>query len=444
MKNILLIFLLIFTTTLFAQNNGRIVGTTPDKINTYLGLTRANDTLKLGGTVYESYALSSSGGVKWQTMENMSRSIYTDEDGARFGLEHFDQTFRLYSHANVYTGGGEPRLEFRRQQGNTITGLKAVNSGDMIGQIMFRKYNNPSHVHTGGLVGTSAGDSTTNNFELKLAGNGADIRVGNSLAAGNNYGVEVNTPTTAKFKVNNNSIEKMTIKDVIKFYGKYKFPNALPTSGQVLSFKGAADSSLVWDIPDTVSATVLRYVGSTSVNLVSGTNNLSIGSAGVSLGAANSFSLLGPISVGALALVDGVGAFYNSYDGKGIIYGGDYSATFVDASIVSKLYVDNAIKNRLIENYNNITSTTSPVTLSSTISDNLINQGGTQASFTLNLPASPAIGQVCHITFSNEITSLTVDGNGNAVIGSTSMTAFAGFRLSYKYYPGKWVCLNLI
>lgn len=64
MKNILLIFLLIFTTTLFAQNNGRIVGTTPDKINTYLGLTRANDTLKLGGTVYESYALTSSGGVK--------------------------------------------------------------------------------------------------------------------------------------------------------------------------------------------------------------------------------------------------------------------------------------------------------------------------------------------------------------------------------------------
>ena len=95
----------------------------------------------------------------------------------------------------------------------------------------------------------------------------------------------------------------------------------------------------------------------------------------------------------------------------------------------------------LTEQYNEVTSTTSPVTLSSAIADNLINQGGTQATFTLNLPASPVDGQVCTITYVNNITTLTLDGNGTTVIGSAVTTGVPGSQRKYKYYAaaGAWV-----
>jgi len=95
----------------------------------------------------------------------------------------------------------------------------------------------------------------------------------------------------------------------------------------------------------------------------------------------------------------------------------------------------------LTEQYNEVTSTTSPVTLSSTIADNLINQGGTQATFTLNLPASPVDGQVCTITYVNNITTLTLDGNGTTVIGSAVTTGVPGSQRKYKYYAAAsaWV-----
>jgi hypothetical protein len=88
------------------------------------------------------------------------------------------------------------------------------------------------------------------------------------------------------------------------------------------------------------------------------------------------------------------------------------------------------------ELYNTITSTTSPQTLSSTRADNLINQGGTQATFTLNLPASPVDGQVCMITYNNAITTLTIDGNGNTIVGSAVTTAVAGSQRKFKFYTG--------
>jgi hypothetical protein len=88
----------------------------------------------------------------------------------------------------------------------------------------------------------------------------------------------------------------------------------------------------------------------------------------------------------------------------------------------------------LQEAYNNVTSTTSPVTLSSTIPDNLINQGSTQATFTLELPPSPVDGQVCSITYANAITVLTIDGNGTTVVGSAVTTAVPGSRRMWKYY----------
>jgi hypothetical protein len=94
------------------------------------------------------------------------------------------------------------------------------------------------------------------------------------------------------------------------------------------------------------------------------------------------------------------------------------------------------------EAYNEITSTSSPQTLSSTYSDNLINQGGTQATFTLNMPASPDDGQVCTITFNNAITTLTIDGNGETIVGSAVVTGVPGSQRKFKFYSGiGWIKL---
>ena len=90
----------------------------------------------------------------------------------------------------------------------------------------------------------------------------------------------------------------------------------------------------------------------------------------------------------------------------------------------------------LHEQYNTVTSTTSPVTLSNTQSDNLINQGSTQASFTLLFPATPSDGQVLSITYNNAITSLTLDGNGNTIVGSAVTTAVPGSQRKFKFYAG--------
>jgi hypothetical protein len=90
----------------------------------------------------------------------------------------------------------------------------------------------------------------------------------------------------------------------------------------------------------------------------------------------------------------------------------------------------------LSEPYNTITSTSSPQTLSSTISDNLINQGSTQFTFTLNLPGSPADGQVCTITYNNAISNLTIGGNGNTILGSPVTTAVIGSQRKFKFYTG--------
>ena len=88
------------------------------------------------------------------------------------------------------------------------------------------------------------------------------------------------------------------------------------------------------------------------------------------------------------------------------------------------------------EAYHEITSTSSPQTLSSTYSDNLINQGGTQATFTLNMPASPEDGQVCYITFNNAISTLTIDGNGETIVGSAVTTGVPGSQRKFKFYTG--------
>jgi len=88
------------------------------------------------------------------------------------------------------------------------------------------------------------------------------------------------------------------------------------------------------------------------------------------------------------------------------------------------------------EAYNEITSTSSPQTLSSNYSDNLINQGGTQASFTFEMPPSPEDGQICTLTYNNAISVLTLDGNGETSIGTAVTTAVAGSQRKFKFYSG--------
>jgi len=88
------------------------------------------------------------------------------------------------------------------------------------------------------------------------------------------------------------------------------------------------------------------------------------------------------------------------------------------------------------EKYYNLTSTSSPQTLSNDFSDNLINQGSTQATFTLKFPASPVDGQICTITYNNNITDLTLDGNGNTIVGSAVITGVPGSQRKFKFYSG--------
>jgi hypothetical protein len=95
------------------------------------------------------------------------------------------------------------------------------------------------------------------------------------------------------------------------------------------------------------------------------------------------------------------------------------------------------------EAYYEINSTSSPQNLSNTYSDNFINQGGTQAAFTLVFPASPEDGQVLTITYNNNISTLTLDGNGNTIVGTTVTTAVAGSQRKFKFYAGAGVWIRI-
>ncbi len=83
--------------------------------------------------------------------------------------------------------------------------------------------------------------------------------------------------------------------------------------------------------------------------------------------------------------------------------------------------------------YNYVTSTSSPQLLKIN-QDNLIDQGGTQATFTFNLPASPHDGATVDLTFNNAVTVVVVSGGATAVNGTALTAAAIGSRATYKYY----------
>ena len=151
-------------------------------------------------------------------------------------------------------------------------------------------------------------------------------------------------------------------------------------------------------------------------------------------GGAMDYVVLGEV----LKLSASMAQLYNY--GTGTKEAADLSKT--ESAYIAKFATDGTLieKPDNTERYNTITSTTSPVTLSSTIADNLINQGSTQATFTFRLPASPVNGQISKATFANAVTVLTIDGNGTTVTGTLPTTVNTGQQIIFKNYTGLgWV-----
>lgn len=138
--------------------------------------------------------------------------------------------------------------------------------------------------------------------------------------------------------------------------------------------------------------------------------------------------------VGQITLGGGVARFSDNRGTPiGIEYDSDYSATIAtNARSIPDVGTVRLLQKS--ETYNTITSTSSPQVLED--GDNLLNQGGTQATFTFNLPASPIDGELCLLTFNNAVTVLTISGNGNSVVGSLPTTAAIASHFEFKFYTG--------
>lgn len=64
----------------------------------------------------------------------------------------------------------------------------------------------------------------------------------------------------------------------------------------------------------------------------------------------------------------------------------------------------------------------------------LIHATGTLTALTVKLPAAPTDGQIAEFSFDSIVTSLTVNGNGNTIVGTPLTTlAAAGGHFSYRY-----------
>lgn len=87
--------------------------------------------------------------------------------------------------------------------------------------------------------------------------------------------------------------------------------------------------------------------------------------------------------------------------------------------------------------YNAIRGLISPITLSSTVTDNFIDQGGTQAGFTFSLPGSADDGFISRLVFNNAVTSLTINAADSAAIfGTVPITATQYAVYTFKFYTG--------
>lgn len=128
---------------------------------------------------------------------------------------------------------------------------------------------------------------------------------------------------------------------------------------------------------------------------------------------------------------------------RGIIYGGDYNATFIDRSLVDKGYVDNAVTT---SNKYNIKVITSDSTLNTTGHTYLINHA---SPITLTLPTVGAVndGLVFKIkdvsgnAYTNIITIIgDIDGGSSASIN----TDHGALEIVYSHAMGAWYTLSFI
>jgi hypothetical protein len=66
------------------------------------------------------------------------------------------------------------------------------------------------------------------------------------------------------------------------------------------------------------------------------------------------------------------------------------------------------VRKNVVECATEVTSSSSPVQLTATCFDNLINQGITPMSCTFMLPESPVNGQICRLVFNNAVTTMVI------------------------------------
>jgi len=132
-------------------------------------------------------------------------------------------------------------------------------------------------------------------------------------------------------------------------------------------------------------------------------------------------------------IIDSSGLSVTESGGIGIVYTADYSSGILSNNrSLTDMFT---VRENAIENYNTITTTSSPANLNGVAPDYLIAQGGTQATFTFSLPATPDNGEVCKLTFSTAVTALTITAQGGiTILGTAATTAAVGTQIAYKYY----------
>lgn len=92
--------------------------------------------------------------------------------------------------------------------------------------------------------------------------------------------------------------------------------------------------------------------------------------------------------------------------------------------------------------YTPLTGTTVTIK-SNSIQDNLIAPSSNLAALQIDLPVDPFEGQTVQLTFSRPVTTLTITGNGNNILGTNPTAAVIGNRFTFKFYKDlKWIRIN--
>ena len=135
---------------------------------------------------------------------------------------------------------------------------------------------------------------------------------------------------------------------------------------------------------------------------------------------------------------DGNGALPILYNGIALV-GGEMVATQM-----SLIFYDGT-QYQLINSYRDNSKTIftpmtgDTVTLLSTNYISIINPAGTLATLTVDMPATPVDGQKQRFSFTQIITSLTVTGGGNTIVGTPTAAAISNaFEFIFNVGDSTW------